>query len=69
MTVNGWERVVGLGRRTDAGRHAAERARDHGSELPGGRRGSFLVFAWDYQTGEFLPGRTLTLTATFAPVP
>jgi List-Bact-rpt repeat protein len=28
--------------------------------------GSFVVFASDYQGGEFLPGRTLTLTATFA---
>lgn len=27
--------------------------------------GSFVVFASDYQAGEFLPGRTLTLTATF----
>jgi hypothetical protein len=28
--------------------------------------GSFVVFAADYQGSEFLPGRTLTLTATFA---
>ncbi len=28
--------------------------------------GSFIVFAADYQGSEFLPGRTLTLTATFA---
>src|SRR5262249_41211687 len=28
--------------------------------------GSFVVFAADYQGGEFLPGRTLTLTATFS---
>jgi hypothetical protein len=28
--------------------------------------GSFVVFASDYLGGEFLPGRTLTLTATFA---
>jgi hypothetical protein len=28
--------------------------------------GSFVVFAADYQASEFLPGRTLTLTATFA---
>jgi hypothetical protein len=28
--------------------------------------GSFVVFAADYQNAEFLPGRTLTLTATFA---
>lgn len=28
--------------------------------------GSFVLFASDYQAGEFLPGRTLTLTATFA---
>jgi len=28
--------------------------------------GSFVVFASDYQASEFLPGRTLTLTATFA---
>lgn len=28
--------------------------------------GSFVVFGSDYQGGEFLPGRTLTLTATFA---
>jgi hypothetical protein len=28
--------------------------------------GSFVVFASDYQSSEFLPGRTLTLTATFA---
>jgi hypothetical protein len=28
--------------------------------------GSFVVFASDYLEGEFLPGRTLTLTATFA---
>jgi hypothetical protein len=27
---------------------------------------SFVVFASDYQASEFLPGRTLTLTATFA---
>jgi subtilisin family serine protease len=27
--------------------------------------GSFVVFASDYQSSEFLPGRTLTLTATF----
>lgn len=29
-------------------------------------QGSFVVFASDYQASEFLPGRTLTLTATFA---
>ena len=29
-------------------------------------RGSFVVFASDYQASEFLPGRTLTLTATFS---
>jgi hypothetical protein len=28
--------------------------------------GSFTIFAADYQGSEFLPGRTLTLTATFA---
>src|SRR5207247_1091739 len=28
--------------------------------------GSFILFASDYQASEFLPGRTLTLTATFA---
>lgn len=28
--------------------------------------GSFVLFASDYLGGEFLPGRTLTLTATFA---
>ncbi|MDO8479283.1 MAG: hypothetical protein Q7W02_24455 [Candidatus Rokubacteria bacterium] len=28
--------------------------------------GSFVLFASDYQAAEFLPGRTLTLTATFA---
>jgi hypothetical protein len=28
--------------------------------------GSFVVFASDHQAAEFLPGRTLTLTATFA---
>jgi hypothetical protein len=28
--------------------------------------GSFVVFASDYQASEFLPGRTLTLTATFS---
>jgi subtilisin family serine protease len=28
--------------------------------------GSFVVFAADYQGSEFLPGRTLTLTATFS---
>jgi hypothetical protein len=28
--------------------------------------GSFVVFAADYLNGEFLPGRTLTLTATFS---
>src|SRR5262249_52855805 len=28
--------------------------------------GSFIVFAADYQGGEFSPGRTLTLTATFS---
>src|SRR5207244_10983217 len=28
--------------------------------------GSFVVFAADYLNSEFLPGRTLTLTATFA---
>jgi hypothetical protein len=28
--------------------------------------GSFVVFASDYQAKEFLPGRTLTLTATFS---
>jgi hypothetical protein len=28
--------------------------------------GSFVVFASDYQGREFQPGRTLTLTATFA---
>src|SRR6267142_4155797 len=28
--------------------------------------GSFVVFASDYLAGEFLPGRTLTLVATFA---
>jgi hypothetical protein len=27
---------------------------------------SFVVFATDYQASEFLPGRTLTPTATFA---
>jgi hypothetical protein len=28
--------------------------------------GSFVVFAADYLNSEFQPGRTLTLTATFA---
>ena len=28
--------------------------------------GSFILFAADYQGGEFLPGRTLTVTATFS---
>jgi hypothetical protein len=28
--------------------------------------GNFVIFAADYQGSEFLPGRTLTLTATFA---
>src|SRR5436309_3315047 len=28
--------------------------------------GSFVLFASDYLAAEFLPGRTLTLTATFA---
>jgi hypothetical protein len=28
--------------------------------------GSFVVFASDYLTGEFLSGRALTLTATFS---
>jgi len=34
--------------------------------FPVGDGGSFVVFAADYQGGEFLPGRTLTLTATFS---
>jgi len=34
--------------------------------FPVGDGGSFVVFAADYQDGEFLPGRTLTLTATFS---
>src|SRR5262249_5415565 len=34
--------------------------------FPVGDGGSFVVFAADYQTGEFLPGRTLPLTATFS---
>jgi len=35
--------------------------------LPGGRRGSFVVFAGGLSgVGEFAPGNTLTVTATFS---
>ena len=34
--------------------------------FPVANGGSFVVFASDYQNSEFLPGRTLTLTATFS---
>jgi len=34
--------------------------------VPEADGGSFVLFASDYQASEFLPGRTLTLTATFA---
>jgi hypothetical protein len=37
-----------------------------GVNFPVADGGSFVVFASDYQASEFLPGRTLTLTATFA---
>jgi hypothetical protein len=34
--------------------------------FPVANGGSFVLFAADYQNAEFLPGRTLTLTATFS---
>jgi hypothetical protein len=37
-----------------------------GVNFPVANGGSFVVFASDYLGGEFLPGRTLTLKATFA---
>jgi hypothetical protein len=58
--AKGW---AGFGSGANTGRGAGERAGDPGGELPGGRRGSFVVFASDCLEAVRARAR-LTLTAT-----